>query len=321
MERVAINEEVVKPEFGASVNKIISMLLTPSILEKWLINHGFTAQREYTLELLLQHFSPFCQKHQLLLQGYFSGLNTLNGIANQFINYLGYRHLDFDAETMFSNAVDYVRDAEKEIEKILNQRTAQNKLNVLGFGLGDGLYEEKIKSKLLSTGLYNEVNLYGYDPITLDSFTKGINKITKADLEIMKQDPIIDVIITRWVLHHTSLDHRWNDLTLAINACRSKADIIIVEESSLVPTSASRTYENKLEELILGIFDVIVNMGLHPHWFQGENEGSFFLKYLYQEDFKFIESKISRLYHKHKQTLDYSIHSQQIIHYALIPFY
>lgn len=316
MEEAIINEEAIKSQSGSSMNAYISMLTTPKILEKYLINHGVTSQRQYALALFLQHFTPFCQMHKALLHEYFVGAKSLNELCHLFIEDIGSQYLTFDSETMFSNVQDYVFHVESQILKILSQRHSQATLNILGFGLGDGVYEAKLIKKLLDTGLFNNINLYGFDPNIYENLPTNIKSITKSELTAFATKPFFDVIIARWVLHHTTIEERWDNLICAMNSCRGGADIIIVEEAPLISRQFANTYEYKLKALIIGIYDVIVNMGLHPKWFMQKAEGKFFLQYLYQEDFSKMESNMSNPYQKEVITSDYDLFSQHLIHYA-----
>ncbi len=288
-------------------------------LSAWLSQNGFSAKRDYIREEMAQLIPPFCQHQATLITRYLDGLISLNDVSQTFLSYLIEKNISLDVEILYQCLTDYADDVDRVVKNIIQGRSYQQALNMLGFGLCEGHYEIELANFSLDINIADEILLYGYDPSTSYAMPSRIQCLTKNDLKNLDHsESSFDLMLARWVLHHTDPTDRWEDIIVALNACKNGADIIIVEESWLPSINESNVSNYRFKELLLGFFDIIVNIALHMSWMFNKECPNFYLQYLRQEDFEQIESKINRPFQKKIYSLDYSLLSQHIIHYKLL---
>ena len=228
------------------------------------------------------------------LQSYFSSEteNCLNFICNNFIDYCFNHKIKLDPEKTLQSFSIHNQLSDNAVKKELLKITNKSHINLLGFGLDDGIYEKELANFLVLHKVCNTVTIYGMDPYAIKS-----NEIQYIIPEQLSMDSLkFDVIIARWSLHHVKLTKRWSDLSDCISQCNGDASIIFIEHGFL--QNSHFTAEKKLYKLLNALFDIIANIGLRPTYFTdtapsfGEH---FFIHYLEANDFISICKNSSQL--------------------------
>lgn len=224
-------------------------------------------------------------KTQLYLRSYFSSEKNLNFICNNFIDYCFNHKIKLNSEKTLQSFNLHNQLSDNAVKKELLKITSKSHINLLGFGLDDGIYEKKLADFLVLNKICNEVTIYGMDPYAKKG--SSIHYITSKQLNI---DFVkFDIIIARWALHHVKLRDRWSDLSNCISQCNPDASIIFVEHGFLKNTLSPS--EKKLYELLNALFDIIANIGLRPSYFTltaPQFGKHFFIHYLEFSDFRSI---------------------------------
>jgi|GEM_PF-3235697 hypothetical protein len=249
------------------------------------INHSKIGN--YLYEKFIFWLSHYFQeiKTQEYLQSYFSLENSLNFICIHFINYCFDHKIKLDPEKTLQSFSIHNQLSDKAVKKELLKITKKSHINLLGFGLDDGIYEKELANFLVLHKVCNTITIYGMDPYAIKS-----NEIQYITPEQLSVDSLkFDVIIARWSLHHVKLSKRWSDLSACISHSNSDASIIFIEHGFL--QNSQFTAEKKLYKLLNALFDIIANIGLRPTYFTntapsfGEH---FFIHYLEMNDFSSI---------------------------------
>lgn len=221
-------------------------------------------------------------KTQQYLQSYFSSEKNLNFICNNFIDYCFNHKIKLDPKKTLQSFNIHNQLSDNAVKKELLKITSRSQVNLLGFGLDDGIYEKKLANFLVLNKICNEVTIYGMDPYAKKG--SDIHYITPKQLNI---DFVkFDIIIARWSLHHVKLKNRWSDLSNCIKQCNPDASIIFIEHGFL--QSSYCNAEKKLYELLNALFDIIANIGLRPSYFTQtapQFGKHFFIHYLELSDF------------------------------------
>lgn len=246
------------------------------------INHSKIGN--YLYENFIFWLSRYLQEKnpQQYLRYYFSSEKNLNFIGNNFINYCFNNKIKLDPQKTLKSFEIHNELSDNAIKKELLKLTSKLHINLLGFGLDDGIYEKELANFLVLHNIGNKVTIYGMDPYA----KKGCDIQYISPEQLNRSSIKFDVIIARWSLHHVKLDNRWSDLSDCINRCNPDASIICIEHGFL--QNIHFPAEKKLYELLNALFDIIANIGLRPAYFTetapffGEH---FFIQYLEPKDF------------------------------------
>lgn len=255
------------------------------------INHSKISN--YLYEKFIFWLSRYLQEIKIhpCLRYYFSSDKTLTFICNNFIDYCFSHKIKLDPKKTLQSFKAHNQLSDNAVKKELLKITSKLHINLLGFGLDDGIYEKELANFLVLHKVCNKVTIYGMDP-----YAKKGSDIQYITTEQLRKDSLkFDVIIARWSLHHVKLDNRWSDLSECINRCNPDASIIFIEHGFL--QNRHLPAEKKLYELLNALFDIIANIGLRPTYFTetapflGEH---FFIHYLEPNDFISICKNSSR---------------------------
>lgn len=221
------------------------------------------------------------------LQSYFSSEteNSLNFICNNFINYCFSHKIKLDPEKTLQSFSIHNQLSDNAVKRELLKITKKTHINLLGFGLDDGIYEKELANFLVLHKICNKITIYGMDPYAKKG--SGIHYITPEQLsmDLIK----FDIIIARWSLHHVKLENRWSSLSDCISQCNGDASIIFIEHGFL--QNSYFTAEKKLYKLLNALFDIIANIGLRSSYFTQtapQFRNNFFIHYLEMSDFSSI---------------------------------
>jgi len=246
------------------------------------INHSKIGN--YLYEKFILWLNRYLQeiKTQQYLRYYFSSEKNLNFICNNFIDYCFFHKIKLDPKKTLQSFKAHNQLSDNAVKNELLKITSKRYINLLGFGLDDGIYEKELANFLVLHNVCNKVTIYGMDPYAIKSNDIQYLTPTQLSMDSLK----FDIIIARWSLHHVKLDNRWSDLSHCISRCNSDASIIFIEHGFLHNTHFPA--EKKLYELLNALFDIIANIGLRPTYFTetapsfGEH---FFIHYLEPNDF------------------------------------
>jgi hypothetical protein len=246
------------------------------------INHSKIGN--YLYEKFILWLNRYLQeiKTQQYLRYYFSSEKNLNFICNNFIDYCFFHKIKLDPKKTLQSFKAHNQLSDNAVKNELLKITSKRYINLLGFGLDDGIYEKELANFLVLHNVCNKVTIYGMDPYAIKSNDIQYLTPTQLSMDSLK----FDIIIARWSLHHVKLDNRWSDLSHCISRCNSDASIIFIEHGFLHNTHFPA--EKKLYELLNALFDIIANIGLRPRYFTetapsfGEH---FFIHYLEPNDF------------------------------------
>lgn len=249
------------------------------------INHSKIGN--YLYEKYIFWLSCYLQeiKTQQYLQSYFSSENSLNFICNNFINYCFKHKITLDPKKTLQSFSAHNELSDNAVKKELLKITKKSHINLLGFGLDDGIYEKELANFLVLHKICNKVTIFGMDPYAKKG--SGIQYLTPKQLNI---DFVrFDIIIARWSLHHVKLENRWFDLSNCISQCNPDSSITFIEHGFIKNTLFIA--EKKLYELLNALFDIIANIGLRPSYFTQtapQFGKHFFIHYLELSDFSSI---------------------------------
>ncbi len=246
------------------------------------VNHSKIGN--YLYENFIFWLSRYLQeiKTQSYLRYYFSSEKNLNFIGNNFIDYCFSNKIKLDPQKTLKSFKIHNQLSDNAVKKELLKLTSKLHINLLGFGLDEGIYEKELANFLVLHNVCNKVTIYGMDPYAKKGC--GIQYISPEQLN--RGSVKFDVIIARWSLHHIKLENRWSDLSDCISRCNPDASIICIEHGFL--QNMHFPAEKKLYELLNALFDIIANIGLRPTYFIktapsfGEH---FFIHYLEPNDF------------------------------------
>lgn len=221
-------------------------------------------------------------KTQSYLRYYFSSEKNLNFISNNFIDYCFSNKIKLDPKKTLQSFKIHNQLSDNAVKKELLKLTSKLHINLLGFGLDDGIYEKELANFLALHKICKKITIYGMDPYA----KKGCDIQYISPEQLNRGSIKFDVIIARWSLHHVKPNNRWSDLSDCISQCNPDASIICIEHGFL--QNIYFPAEKKLYELLNALFDIIANIGLRPTYFT-ETAPSFgkhfFIHYLEPKDF------------------------------------
>ncbi len=271
-------------------NNIPSFIQNKSALRNTLKHLEVYRSGQYLHDHFTHWLSDYAKSEPAPLQSYFSGNLELNAVCQDFIKFCFYKNIFLDKEKTLQSFEQHNRISDDAFKKEL-ATLKKEKINLLGFGLGDGYYEKSIADYLVKQGLAQSVKIYGFDPFA--EKMEDIQLLTK-EMIVASNKPVFDVIIARWVLHHVDLKDRWLDFINCINASAPDSLVLIVEHG-LLQNNRSLP-DKKLYQLLNATFDVVANIGIRPHWFTStmpDIGANFFIHYLEPEDLLHIKNKAS----------------------------
>jgi len=219
---------------------------------------------------------------------YLSGQVPLNSVCQDFVRFCFRNNIHLDPTRTLDSFKKHNELCDAAVRKELDEIRPQEKINLLGFGLDEGIYEKQIAAHLISSGKAKKVDIFGFDPYAKKSL--GIQYLSESDLYCSEKS--FDLVVARWVLHHVELRKRWSTLINCLNSCHSGAHVLIIEHGYLDGVSE---IDRRFNGLLNAIFDVVANIGLRPRYFlNSRNMGDdFFIQYLEPSDFDAIKRKIS----------------------------
>lgn len=150
--------------------------------------------------------------------------------------------------------------ADPLVKMLLSQRQRCERLHLMGFGFGSGLYEANLKHYLLQVGLAQEVVVFGYDP-----FATSVDGVTQLVPEQFAETHF-DIIVARWALHHVRPDERWNIFVSALDRLNPEGQAIIVEHAFDAAASKVCAANATAVTFLNAAADVVANVGIVPDW-------------------------------------------------------
>lgn len=219
---------------------------------------------------------------------YLSGRASLNSVCQDFIRFCFRNNIHLDPAKTLDAFKKHNELSDAAVKTELENIKPQHKINLLGFGLDEGIYEKQISDHLISSGKAKKVDIFGFDPYAKKSV--GIQYLSESDLSSSERS--FDLVVARWVLHHVELKKRWSTFINCINSCHSGANVLIIEHGYL---DAVSEIDRRFNGLLNATFDVVANIGLRPRYFLNSHDigDDFFIQYLEPSDFDGIKSKIS----------------------------
>lgn len=157
-------------------------------------------------------------------------------------------------------------------------------VNFFAYGVGDGHYEDTVRSWLLEAGVCESVSLYAYDP---NASVEGKN-ITAVDIDQLAALPKQHLFLSRWVLHHVPYTERWDPLTRILNRMAPGGVAFVAEEGVFTPASRMSPTQ-RAYSLLMAMLDTLVNATILGHWFE---HGGFFVDYVTEDDLATIEASL-----------------------------
>jgi hypothetical protein len=220
--------------------------------------------------------SRYASYAQVKLKSYFLDECDLNNLCHAFIRFCFDRKIQLDARKTLQSFETHNRYSDEAIKLEALALKPKPTVNLLGFGLDHGNYEQVLADYLLNNGIALHVNVYGFDP-----YAKQVNSIVYLTLNEIKNTSItFDLVIARWVLHHVATHKRWHEFECCLKKCNSDSRILVIEHGILM--NEPSLLEKKFFYLLNAVFDIVANIGIRPYYFTqstviGQN---FFIDYL-----------------------------------------
>lgn len=242
----------------------------------------------FWLHAYAREFGSFCED-------YFTGSMSLNELCKSFIRFCFHKGISLDPTLTLASFKRHNELADNAIKKEVDKLIPKDEVQILGFGLDEGHFEQDIVKYLLFSKKAKRVNLFGFDPYAKKN--PAIRYLSEDELRSGMFN--FDLIIARWVLHHVEMRYRWSTFVDCMLSCRSGAKVYIVEHGYWENISP---FNRKLSHLLNGTFDVIANIGLRPNYFLNSAHigDNFFIEYLEPKDITNITAQINseaNIYH------------------------
>ncbi|MBP9727638.1 MAG: class I SAM-dependent methyltransferase [Gammaproteobacteria bacterium] len=283
--------QVIQAAGGSNLRAMTALLQNEHQLKEALdkINQGVLSS--YLHENFIFWLNAYAKQAGSFCAGYLAGNVSLNTVCKDFIRFCFDNNIYLDPTRTLASFKKHNELSDNAVRRELEQLTPRQEINLLGFGLDGGHYEQSIAAYLLSSGKAGKVNLFGFDP-----YAKRNPDIRYLSAnELSSSDRSFDLIVARWVLHHVEMKSRWSTFVDCINRCHPGAEVLIVEHGYLDEVSL---LDRKLSALLNATFDVVANIGLRPGYFLSTpNVGDdFFIEYLEPKDFSAISAQVSVKY-------------------------
>lgn len=159
-------------------------------------------------------------------------------------------------------------------------------INFFAYGVGDGHYEDTLRSWLIEADVCESVSMFGHDP---NASVEG-KDITLVDLEELAALPEQHVFLSRWVLHHVPDEERWEPVTRILDRMASGGVAFLAEEGVFTPAERMSPTQ-RAYSLLMAMLDTLINATVLGHWFE---KGDFFVDYLTGDDLATIEQGIKK---------------------------
>jgi len=281
--------KAVQIDSGSSNLMAMTGLLNNGIqLKKTLdkINNGVVG--DYLHHNFIFWLNAYAKKQNSFCADYLEGHISLNLLCKDFIRFSFENKIYLDPIKTLDSFKRHNELSDGAIKMELEKLTPRREINLLGFGLDEGHYEQHLASYLFSSGKAEKVNLFGFDPYA----KRNPNILYLTENELTSEKRSFDLIVARWVLHHVEMNSRWSNFVNCINQCHSGADVLVVEHGYIEETSL---LNKKFNGLLNATFDIISNIGLRPGYFTNtKNIGDdFFINYLEPKDFSAITSQVA----------------------------
>ena len=280
--------QVIQAAGGSDLRTMTALLQNEHQLKLTLdqINQGVL--NSYLHENFIFWLNAYAKQAGSACASYLTGNMSLNAICKDFIRFCFDNEIYLDPTRTLEAFKKHNELSDNAVRKELAQLTPRQEINLLGFGLDEGHYEQSIAEYLLFSGKAKKVNLFGFDPYAKrnpDIRYLSVNELSSGERSF-------DLIIARWVLHHVEMKSRWSTFVKCINSCHPGAEVLIVEHGYLEDVSL---LDRKLSALLNATFDVVANIGLRPGYFiNNKNVGDdFFIEYLEPKDFSIISDQVS----------------------------
>jgi hypothetical protein len=280
--------QVIQAAGGSDLRSMTALLQNEHQLKHTLdqINQGVLST--YLHENFIFWLNAYAKQAGSVCASYLSGDLSLNAICKDFIRFCFDNKIYLDPIRTLEAFKIHNELSDNAVRRELQQLTPRQEINLLGFGLDEGHYEQSISEYLLSSGKAEKVNLFGFDPYA--NRNSDIRYLSANELSSGERS--FDLIIARWVLHHVEMKSRWSTFVKCINSCHPGSEVLIVEHGYLEEVSL---LDRKLSALLNATFDVVANIGLRPGYFtNSKNVGDdFFIEYLEPKDFSTISAQVS----------------------------
>lgn len=244
----------------------------------------------YLHEQFVSLLSNYANQRKALSE-YFTETRDLNALCKDYIQFCFQREIVLDKAQTLDAFEHHNVLSERAVKAELLALKPKDTMHILGFGLGNGHFEQSIAQYLIEQGIAHSVTVYGIDP-----FAEPIEGITllPAELLLSNEVPLFDVITARWVLHHVALQQRWHHFIHALNHTEIEALVLIVEHGFV--SNQQLVIDKKLYDLLSALFDVTANIGLRPEWFTEtafDLGANFFIHYLSEKDFSHFKTGLT----------------------------
>ncbi|MFH1769284.1 MAG: hypothetical protein ABH833_01305 [Parcubacteria group bacterium] len=285
--------------------------LNISDLNNFLYKLGILRNNNYLSETFSKILISFIDNKYDYVCDYLRAKISNTQICREFISYLDDSNKTYSYDKI-SKSLDYVgSNIDLAIKKFISKPFHSNIVNLFGYGLADGHYEETIAAYLVSYKYCDQVCIYGYDPYYHSNEIRYIN-IKPEDIS-NDNLPKFDIIITRWTLHHVNGNERWDAFLKFINHIKPNGHILIIEEC--LDSQEGLNNNRKTYELIQALEDAFVNYIMLPGWCCSS---AYHIEYLKEYDFAAIEKALKFKFTKYKWRLNKDTSTQTIIHYNVI---
>jgi hypothetical protein len=258
----------------------IQLLQSQDELTLFLVYCGTSNENPYLFEQFSDIVSRFSQANTEMLTMYLASSLDLHSVMKQFIRYCYDNNIHLSVSDTLSS-FDQHNDLSNEATcRLLDELKPRDTLKILGYGLGEAVYEKLIANYLLQKEIAKEVVIYGYDPYSTDT-----SHFIPLDLGDLKEaSETFDLVTARWVLHHVPMAERWENFIDCLK-CLSVGGKALVVEHGLSPPVVEQA-DVIFYSLFLGLFDTLANIGIRRNYPQPRPDGStdYFVEYLKPAD-------------------------------------
>lgn len=265
---------------------ILKILCDENSLKKKLEEIDIYIKDNYIHEQFISWLSKYSQANTNLVQSFFNGHTNFESIWKDFIKFCLNHDISLCPKKTLDAFTYHNELSNQAVNRELSRLQPKENINLLGFGLDEGIYEKEIAHYLRQNGIAQKVVVYGFDP-----YANKKNGILYLDKNQLKDPsaPSFDLITCRWVLHHVAEAERWDSLISCINLCNPHAKVLIVEHGFQKQNISPK--ERRISDFFNGLFDIIANIGLRPNYLTNNfsnSKSDFFIKYLRTSDFRKI---------------------------------
>ena len=238
----------------------------------------------YVRQGALQVVPEVCRTIEREIEGYLQGELRLPDYVSAFAEGLRRTGRTYSRERTIAD----LWTTEAGFDRLIKQRVANTSwpahINFFAYGVGDGHYENTVRSWLIEAGVCDSVSLYGYDP---NASVEGKN-ITLVDVDQLATLPEQHIFVSRWVLHHVPYEERWDPVTGILNRM-APGGVAFVAEEGVFAAASRMSPTQRAYSLLMAMLDTLINAAVLGHWFE---HGDFFVEYLTEGDLATIEASV-----------------------------